>query len=47
MGEQNLYNLTLTFVPEKGSAQQAAKSFGIRTIEMMPFPNGPKEDNYN
>lgn len=46
-GEQSLYDLRLTFVPQKGKVTHADTSFGIRTIEMQPLPDGAKEDCYN
>ena len=47
-GEQNLYDLTVSFVPRNGARPDVKKTtFGIRTVEMAPFPEGPREDRYN
>jgi beta-mannosidase len=46
-GEQPLYRLTVQFIPDKGPADRAMTTFGIRTIEMRPQPSGPKADEYN
>ncbi len=47
MGEQNLYKLKLSFVPDSGTADSKQVTFGIRTIEMKPFPKGPRDNLYN
>ena len=47
-GEQNLYDMELSFIPRNGGSPDVERtSFGIRTIEMAPFPEGPREDRYN
>ena len=47
-GEQNLYDMELSFIPRNGGRPDVERtSFGIRTIEMAPFPEGPREDRYN
>lgn len=47
MGNQPLYKIEVAFVPYKGNAIVKSTSFGVRTIEMRPFPDGPKPDKYN
>ncbi len=48
MGEQNLYKLRVGFIPAGGlKADVCETTFGIRTIEMQPLPQGPKQDTYN
>lgn len=47
MGEQALYNLELTFISDKGEVNKKQTVFGIRTIEMLPLPDGAKENVYN
>lgn len=47
-GEQNLYWLELELTGRDGqTVDSAATSFGIRTIEMAPTPNGERKDQYN
>lgn len=47
-GEQNLYDMELSFVPRNGGTPDVERtSFGIRTIEMAPFPEGKREDRYD
>lgn len=47
-GEQNLYILDLAFENEDGQVVDTdSTSFGIRTIEMAPTPEGEREDKYN
>ena len=47
-GEQNLYWLELAFEGADGRMVDTEKtSFGIRTIEMAPTPEGEREDKYN
>jgi beta-mannosidase len=46
-GAQPLYTLDLTFEPENGAGQSRRETFGIRTIEMAPLPDGPNEDIHN
>jgi len=48
MGDQPLYQVTLSFTPEAGGAADAHSfNFGLRTIEMAPQPGGPRPDRYN
>ncbi len=48
LGEQNLYRLTLSFVPDGGGPPDTrTTTFGIRTVEMAPLPGGPYPDKYN
>lgn len=47
-GEQNLYDMELLFIPRNGGRPDVERtSFGIRTIEMAPFPEGKREDRYD
>lgn len=46
-GEQNLYELRLSFKPAEGKGQYFNTTFGIRTIEMGTLPGGPYEDKHN
>ncbi|MCY3915112.1 MAG: beta-mannosidase [Chloroflexi bacterium] len=46
-GEPNLYRLKLSFLPEGGAPDHASITFGVRTIEMQPTPEGPVPENYN
>ena len=46
-GEPNLYRLKLSFQPEDGAPDHASFTFGIRTIEMRPTPEGPDPETYN
>jgi beta-mannosidase len=48
LGSPNLYRLTLSFVPDGGGqADTQSLTFGIRTVEMAPLPDGPKPDKFN
>ncbi len=48
MGEQPLYQVTLSFTPDDGGAADRHQfNFGLRTIEMAPLPGGPRPDRYN
>ena len=48
MGEQPLYQVTLSFKPDDGGAADVHRfNFGLRTIEMAPLPGGPRPDRYN
>ncbi len=48
MGEQPLYQVTLSFQPDDdGQADVQRFNFGLRTIEMAPLPGGPRPDRYN
>lgn len=48
LGGQNLYRLTVSFVPDGGGTPDTRQTtFGIRTIEMAPLPGGPYPDRYN
>ena len=48
MGEQNLYRVTLSFLPEGGGeADVHSFTLGLRTIAMAPLPQGPQPDLYN
>jgi len=47
-GGQPLYRLRLSFVPaDGGSPERKETTFGIRTIEMRPLPQGPDPSTYN
>ncbi len=48
MGDPNIYRLQLSFQPGEGKpADFRQTTFGIRTIEMAPQPDGPRSDHYN
>ena len=48
LGQPFVYGLTLWFVPNgTGQPDRCETTFGIRTIEMAPLPNGPRADQYN
>ena len=48
MGESNLYRMTLSFTPDSGgTADLQSFTFGLRTIEMAPLPDGPDPERYN
>ncbi len=48
MGEQNLYRVTLSFLPDNsGEADIHSFTLGLRTIAMEPLPQGPQPDLYN
>ena len=48
MGEQNLYRVTLSFLPDgAGEADVHSFTLGLRTIAMAPLPQGPQPDLYN
>ncbi len=46
-GEANLYRMSLSFAPEQGIADYHSFTFGIRTIEMRPLPDGLDPETYN
>lgn len=46
-GEQNLYSLKLSYVEDGKVVADTKTTFGIRTLEMKPFPSGPREDTYS
>ena len=46
-GEPNLYRMKLSFLPEAGAPDHTTFTFGIRTIEMRPAPEGPDPEKYN
>jgi len=46
-GEQNLYRLRLQFEPREGVADVYETTFGLRTVEMRPPPDGPHPKRYN
>ena len=47
-GDPDFYRLTLGFVcPAHDSADRIETTFGLRTIEMQPLPDGPQPDLYN
>ncbi len=46
-GDPNLYRMELSFVPEEGCADHQSLTFGIRTIEMRPLPDGPDPETYD
>ena len=48
LGKPNLYRMKLSFTPEgAGTTDYQETTFGIRTIEMGPTPDGPRSDMYN
>ncbi len=48
LGAPNLYRLRLSFTPAHGEQVDCKElTFGIRTIEMTPLPDGPRPDKYN
>jgi beta-mannosidase len=48
LGEQNLYRLKLSFAPDGGGlADVRETTFGVRTIEMAPLPDGLRFDQFN
>jgi len=48
MGDQNLYRVTLSFLPDGGGeADVHSFTLGLRTIAMAPLPQGPQPDLYN
>ncbi len=47
MGDPNLYKLSLSFIPDgEGAPDTENISFGIRTIEMEPFPEGMEPEYF-
>lgn len=47
-GDQPLYNLTLTFVPDGDGTPSVRKTrFGLRTVQMAPAPGGPHSSHSN
>ena len=46
-GEPNLYRLKLSFLPDEGAPDFQSLTFGIRTVEMQPTPDGPNPEHYN
>ena len=47
MEQPCLYRMSLSFSPNQGSADFKSFTFGVRTIEMSPLPDGPDPDTYN
>ena len=48
LGEQPLYQVTLSLAPDDGGIADARQfNFGLRTIEMAPLPGGSRPDRYN
>lgn len=48
MGEQPLYRLKLSFAPEGGGLPDSLETtFGIRSIEMAPLPEGSNPERYD
>ena len=46
-GEPDLYRMKLSFEARSGALDCCDFTFGIRTIEMAPLPDGPDPDLYN
>ncbi len=46
-GKPNLYRMTLSFLPGAGAPDYSSFTFGLRTIEMRPAPDGPDPELYN
>lgn len=47
MGAQALYRATVDLVSGNRVLDRSQVVFGVRTVEMEPLPDGPKEDKYN
>jgi beta-mannosidase len=48
LGEPDLYSLRLSFTPEEGGTpDNYHTTFGLRTVEMAPLPEGPNPAKYN
>jgi beta-mannosidase len=48
LGSPDLYRLQLSFSPDGGGmSDQKQTTFGIRTIQMAPWPGGPDPTHYN
>lgn len=47
MGKPNLYRLKMAFIPENGTPIVKETTFGIRTIENKPLPDGTYAYKYN
>jgi beta-mannosidase len=47
LGDPNLYELRLAFTTDNGESSAHCCTFGIRTIDMAPLPDGPSPDLYN
>lgn len=48
IGAQNLYRLRVSFLQGGGRSVDSKEiTFGIRTVEMYPQPDGPSPDQYN
>ena len=47
MGEPNLYTIKVLFESEKKSVSIKQTNFGIRTLKMLPSPEGPNPELYN
>ena len=46
-GDPNLYRIRLSFLPDAGAPDHKTFTFGIRTIEMRPDPDGPDPEKYS
>ena len=46
LGAPNLYRLELSFLPEQGAPDALATSFGIRTVQTRPLPEGAFPSRY-
>ncbi len=46
-GEQNLYNLEVSFKAEDGSVSYDTSSFGIRQLDYKAMPSGENQNSYN
>ncbi len=47
LGEQNLYQLTLSVAPDGATGERVETSFGVRTVAMAPLEDGPTPALYN
>ena len=48
MGDPSLYRMTVSITPDDGGVPDCQSfTFGLRTIQMAPLPNGPQADLYN
>ena len=48
MGDPSLYRMTVSITPDDGGVPDCQSfTFGLRTIQMAPLPNGPQAELYN
>ena len=47
-GDPDLYRMRLAFIPDGGGRADVHDfTFGLRTVEMRPLPDGPRPDKFN